>query len=208
MQRLAGLVLGLATAWLLIAADVLLGGPISDADVWLADHVHAPRRSPLELALLFWTHMHSHVAILLYSTVFALLLARRRAWEWVLAVAVAVPGAMFLNYSLKLAVQRSGPVLDNPALALETYSFPSGHTAASVAFYGMLAAYLGFRFPKYRGVFVGAAGAGVALVSFSRMALGALYFGDVLAALVSTGAWLLLCVGTVHARLAACSPPA
>ncbi len=203
MARRTGAVVTLALLWLALAADVLYGGPVSGLDVWLADHVQAPRRSPLELALLFWTHMHSHVAILLYSSVFALLLALRRAREWLLGVAVAVPGAMFLNYSLKLAVQRSRPVLDNPALALETYTFPSGHTAGSVALYGMLAAYLAFRFPKYRGVFIGGAAALIAAASFSRMALGGLYFGDILAALVSTGAWLLLCVGSVNARLAA-----
>lgn len=182
---------------------MLLGGPISDLDVWLADRVHAPRRSPLELAMLFWTHLHSHVAILLYSAVFVLLLARRRAWAWAIGVVLAVPGGMLLNHSLKLIVQRSRPVLDNPALALETYSFPSGHTAASAVFYGMLAAYLSFRFPKQRGLFVGAAAGLVVLVSFSRMALGVHYFGDVLAALVSSGAWLVICLGSVHAWLAA-----
>lgn len=182
---------------------MLLGGPISDLDVWLAERVQAPRRSPVELALLFWTHLHSHAAILLYSAVLVLLLIRRRAWAWAIGVAVAVPGGMLLNYSLKLAVQRSRPVLDNPALALETYSFPSGHTAASAVFYGMLAAYLAFRFPKYRRRFAGAAAGLVVLVSYSRMALGAHYFGDVLAALVSSAAWLVICVGSVHAWLAA-----
>jgi membrane-associated phospholipid phosphatase len=43
----------------------------------------------------------------------------------------------------------------------------------------------------------------VLLVSYSRMALGVHYFGDVLAALVSTGAWLVICLAAVHAWLAA-----
>lgn len=199
MKRPAALI-ALAAAWLAVAADVLYGGPISTLDVWLADHVLLPRRSPVALAMLFWTNLHSLVAIALYATVFGLLLARRRAWEWVTGIVLAVPGGMLLNAVLKLAVQRSRPVLDNPVLALETYSFPSGHTAAATVFYGMLAAYLVSRFPKYRIAFVSGAVALVMSVSYSRMALGVHYFGDVVAALFSSGAWLVICLRAVHAR--------
>jgi undecaprenyl-diphosphatase len=196
-------VLALAALWLALAADVLYGGPVSHADVWLAGVAVVPRRSTVALAMLFWTHLHSLLAILVYTGAFALLLARRRAWAWAVGVAVTVPGAMLVNYALKLAVQRTRPVLENPVLALNTYSFPSGHTAAAVAFYGMLAAYLGERFPRYRGVFLAGAAALVVLVAYSRMALGVHYFGDVIAAALSTSAWLVICLGGVHAWAAA-----
>lgn len=189
----------LAAAWLAIAADVLYGGPVSALDGWLADRVQAPRRSVLSLAMLFWTDLHSHVAILVYSAAFVLVLARRRAWPWLFGVLAAVPGSMLLNAALKALVQRSRPVLDNPVLALETYSFPSGHAAASLAFYGMLAAYLAWRFPRQRALFFSCAAALVVLVAYSRMALGVHYFGDVLAAALSTSAWLVICLGRVHA---------
>lgn len=202
MKRLAA-VAALAAGWLLIAVDVLYGGPISSLDVWLAERLQAPRGSPFTLALVFWTHLHSHVAILVYSALFALLLARRRAWPWLVGVAAAVPGGMLLNAALKAVIQRTRPVLENPVLALETYSFPSGHTAASAVFYGMLAAYLAHRFPRFRKTWIGGALGCVLLVSYSRMALGVHYFGDVVAALLSSGAWLVICLGSVHAWLAA-----
>jgi undecaprenyl-diphosphatase len=203
LAKRTAVVVALALLWLALAADVLYGGPVSSLDVWLADRVRAPRYSLLAMAMLFWSHLHSHVAILAYTAALVLLLARRRAWPWALGVALAVPGALLLNALLKLAVQRSRPVLENPILALNTYSFPSGHTAASAAFYGMLAAYLASRYPARRAVFAAAAGALVVLVAYSRMALGVHYFGDVVAALLSTGAWLVICVGSVHARHAA-----
>jgi membrane-associated phospholipid phosphatase len=199
----AAAVLVLVAAWLAIAADVLYGGPVSALDGWLADRAHAPRRSTLSLAMLFWTHLHSHVAILTYTALLALILARRRAWPWLVGVLITVPGAMLLNAALKALVQRTRPVLENPVLALETYSFPSGHTAASLAFYGMLAAYLACRFPRQRALFFAGAVALVALVAYSRMALGVHYFGDVLAAALSTSAWLVICLGGVHAWHAA-----
>lgn len=205
MKRLAA-VCALAAVWLAIAVDVLFGGPISELDGWLAERAQLPHRSAVTLALLFWTNLHSQVAILVYSALFALLLARRRAWAWAIGLALAVPGGMLLNYALKLAIRRSRPVLENPVLALETYSFPSGHTAAATVFYGMLAAYLAFRFPRHRALVIGAAAAAIVLVSYSRMALGVHYFGDVLAALMSSGAWLVICLGAVHAWLAARPP--
>src|SRR5689334_19600917 len=106
MRRYAA-VIALAAAWLAVAVDVLYGGPISNLDGWIAERVLLPRRSPVTLAVLFWTNLHSLVAISLYATVFALLLARRRAWDWVVGVALAVPGGMLLNAALKLAIQRS-----------------------------------------------------------------------------------------------------
>lgn len=199
MKRTAA-VLALVAAWLLVATDVLLGGPISDLDGWLADRVALPRRSPATLAMIFWTNLHSYTAILIYSALFALLLARRRAWDWARAVVVAVPCGMLLNAALKLAIERTRPVLDNPVLALETYSFPSGHTAAALLFYGMLAAYLASRFPRWRWLLIAGAVLLVTLVAYSRMALGVHYFGDVLAATLSSGAWLVICLGVAQRR--------
>jgi len=199
LAKRTGLVLALAVLWLALAADILYGGPVSSLDVWLAERVQAPRRSALGLAMLFWTNLHSLLAILSYSALFILLLARRRNWPWVVGVALGVPGAMLLSYALKLAIQRTRPVLENPILALNTSSFPSGHTAASVAFYGMLAAYLAARFPRQRDLFIAVASALVVLVAYSRMALGVHFFGDVVAALLSTGVWLVICLAAIHA---------
>jgi membrane-associated phospholipid phosphatase len=200
-------IFALAAAWLAIAVDVLHGGPISHVDVWIADRLQAPENSLAWLALLFWTNLQSTVAILVYSAVFALLLVRRRAWAWALGVAIAVPGGMVLNASLQLAIERSRPVLDNPVLALNTASFPSGHTAAAAVFYGMLAAYLSFRFPNRSRLFLSGAAVLVVLAGLSRMALGVQYFGDVLGALVSSSAWLMACLGGLEAWQAARRSP-
>lgn len=193
----------LVAAWLAIAADVLYGGPISHFDVWLAERIAVAPYTRLAFALQFWTNLHSQVAILAYATVFVLLLGRRRAWDWAAGVALAVPCGMLLNAALKALVQRSRPVLENPILALNTYSFPSGHVAASTLFYGMLAAYLAYRYPRFRRLWSAAAVLPILLVAYSRMALGVHYFGDVLAALASSGAWLVICLGRVHVRHAA-----
>jgi undecaprenyl-diphosphatase len=69
-----------------------------------------------------------------------------REWYWMLTLALAVGGGEALNVLLKHAYERARPVFDDPVVELMTYSFPSGHTAGAVLFYGVLAAFLVSRF--------------------------------------------------------------
>ncbi|HEU5317074.1 MAG TPA: VTT domain-containing protein, partial [Chloroflexota bacterium] len=128
-------------------------------------------------------------------------LARMREKYWILTLWLAVGGGLLLNWLLKLSYERARPRFDDPLLTLTTYSFPSGHTAGAVVFYGVLAAFLVSRFhqPWKRLACVTGAVVAVALVAFSRMYLGAHYLSDVLAAICSSTAWLVLCLASVHA---------
>lgn len=192
---LAGM-LFLAIAW-----NVAAGSWLVALDARIAAWLHARGNEALIAFLLAVTHLNSWAAIGIWSAAFALVLARMREWYWMLTLAVAVAGAMLLNLLLKQAYERLRPRFDDPLLVLETYSFPSGHTAVAVAFYGVLAAFLVSRFydARRRAACVIGASAAVALVAFSRIYLGAHYFSDVVAAVCSSTAWLALCLAGGHA---------
>ena len=185
----------LAIAWNVLdrTAMVVLDAKLA---AWLHEH-GSPALTPFLLAV---THLNSTVAISIYSMVFALLLARMREWYWILTLALAVPGGLALNVLFKHAYERARPVFDKPLLELATYSFPSGHTAGAVVFYGVLAAFLVSRFydRRRRSACVILAIAAVALVAFSRLYLGAHYLSDVVAAACASTAWLVLCLSGVH----------
>jgi undecaprenyl-diphosphatase len=134
------------------------------------------------------------------SIVFAMVLAKMREWYWILTLALAVGGGLVLNVLLKHVYERARPVFDTPLVELMSYSFPSGHTAGAVVFYGVLAAFLVSRVYDWRlrAVIVIGAIVAVALVGFSRIYLGAHYLSDVLAAACSSTAWLVLCLTAVH----------
>ena len=82
-------------------------------------------------------------------------------------------------------------------MTLASYSFPSGHTAATTLFYGFLVLLL-LRRPGQsalrRGAIVVGAVVMVLLVATSRVYLGAHYLSDVLAAMLEGVLWLALCV--------------
>ena len=164
---------------------------------WMEAH-HTPGLVAFFLAL---THLHSVAAIGAWSLVFGIVLARLRERYWMLTLALAVGGAMILNLVLKSAFERLRPRFANPLLFLDTFSFPSGHTAGSVAFYGVLAAFLVSRFGdrQRRAACVAGAIGAVSLVALSRVYLGAHYLTDVLAAMCSSTVWLVLCLAGGHA---------
>jgi undecaprenyl-diphosphatase len=186
--------------FLTLAWDVAAREPIVDIDVavtsWFEDH----RSEGLTEFLLAVTQVHALAAIGLWSVAFALVLARMREWYWMLTLGLAVGGGMLLNVALKVAFERARPQMDDPLVLLDTYSFPSGHTAASTVFYGVLAAFLVSRYrdPRRRVAFVAFAVSMVALVAVSRVYLGAHYMSDVLAAMCASIVWLVLVLSSVH----------
>jgi undecaprenyl-diphosphatase len=117
-----------------------------------------------------------------------------------LTVALSIAGGLALNVLFKHAFERARPHFDHAPVALETYSFPSGHTAAATVFYGVLAAFLVSRThdKRLRAALVIGAIAAVVLVAFTRVYLGAHYPSDVVAAAAASTAWLTLCLATVH----------
>jgi undecaprenyl-diphosphatase len=186
----------LAIAWNVTArtALVALDGRVA---TWL--HEHGTRG----LTAFFFgvTNLHSPLAMAAWSAIFAAYLARLREWYWVLTLAASVGGGMLVNTFLKMSYERLRPHFDDPLLVLQSFSFPSGHTAGAVLFYGVLAAFLVSRFydARRRAACVAGAVFAVMLVAFSRMYLGAHYLSDVVAAACASAVWLVLCLSAGHA---------
>lgn len=184
-----------------IAWNVSSRSPMVRLDASLAAWLHAHAAPGLTAFLVAVTHLNSTVAIGAWSAVFTGVLARMRQKYWILTLWLAVGGGLLLNVLLKISYQRARPSFDDPLVTLTTYSFPSGHTAGAVVFYGVLAAFLVSRFhePWKRLATVAGAIVAVTLVAFSRLYLGAHYLSDVLAAACSSTAWLVLCLAAGHA---------
>ena len=133
------------------------------------------------------------IGVALGLAVAALLWKRR--WHAVLTLVLTVPGGMLLGEWLKLLVHRPRPYTVGPLVDWAGYSFPSGHTIGATLLYGLLALTLLRVLPRRRWQVVAvvlAAGL-ILVVGFSRIALGAHYFSDVIAAIFFGLMWLAVC---------------
>lgn len=107
-------------------------------------------------------------------------------------VCANVVGALVLNQVLKFIVQRPRP--DGYRLAVESsYSFPSGHSMISMAFYGLLI-WMIWKYERddvMRHVWCCLFGLVVVMVGISRIYLGVHYASDVIAGFCVSLIWLV-----------------
>lgn len=106
-------------------------------------------------------------------------------------VCANVIGALILNQALKFLIQRPRP--DGFRLATETgYSFPSGHSMISMAFYGLLI-WMIWKYEKdniLRHVWCCLFAVIIVMVGISRIYLGVHYASDVIGGFCASVLWL------------------
>lgn len=184
----AALVLGLATL------DVVTGGPISAHDpgavAWMGAH-HAAGMN----VLMIWTSLlGGPAATSVYAALVAAAYAMRRRFTAAAAIAALVYGGVLLNFSLKLVLERARPIVEAPLVTLPTYSFPSGHAAASTIFGGLICVvtWRSSTSRTRRSIIAAAIALLVAMVWTSRVYLGLHYPTDIIAGAAEGCIWLLL----------------
>lgn len=200
MKRQTLLIL-IATAALVcfaaIASDAIYGGPLRAIEVRLAsaiDYRAHPQLTPLMLVV---TNVGSAALVSVVAAIAMAVLLRRQQRRSAMFLVIAVYGGMLLNAGLKQVFRRARPLLENPILVLETYSFPSGHAVAATVLYGGLAmvTITAARTAKARNGTLGVAIALILATCLSRIYLGVHHLSDVLAGMMEGFAWLIVCHG-------------
>jgi undecaprenyl-diphosphatase len=129
---------------------------------------------PLSLGITAWLLLHQRVRVAVLTAIGGL-------------------GALGLEAALKALFQRPRPEVFTPLQHATGYSFPSGHTTASVVIYGLLAYLIGQRLHGLsRVLLLLAAISLVVFVALSRVYLGVHYPTDVLGSLLVGSAWLII----------------
>jgi Membrane-associated phospholipid phosphatase len=123
---------------------------------------------------------------------------KRHSWDASVLI-VALSGASFMNWMLKLGFHRDRPGGPSLAQALG-YSFPSGHAMVSLVFYGMIIYLIWVNFRRGLGVYVMTIFLAVLIMSIgiSRIYLGVHYPSDVIAGYAAGGCWLSGCILGLH----------
>lgn len=183
-----------------LAWGVAARTPLVLTDLHITQWMAAHRTEPVTAAMLGISLLHSVGAIATWTLLFGAWLAWMRERYWLVTLGLAVGGGMVLNWALKLLYERARPELDDPLVVLQTFSFPSGHTAGATLFHGVLAAYLAYKVRTHaqRMGVIAFAAVMVVLVALSRVYLGAHYASDVVAAACSSTVWLVICIVGMH----------
>jgi membrane-associated phospholipid phosphatase len=167
--------------------------PLARADAGARDDLHSyavQNESFVSAMRVLSTLGSTSVWVAVFALVVAWLLWRRLP-RLALFVLVTVAGSSLLNQVVKVAVDRSRPVLPNPVEHANGMSFPSGHAQAAIVGYAVL---LLVFLPVVHGGWRRMAGCGAVLlvlaIGFSRVALGVHYVSDVLAGYILGAAWV------------------
>lgn len=158
---------------------------------WLGDHLRGPIGETL-LMVYRLSGKHFTSFLVLAALIFVLI---KRWWRDLRLLVMATGGILVIvDLMLKPLFDRARP----PAqmLELEGRSFPSGHAAGAVAFYGAMVMILAAHHPRLRRPLAIGAGLWVLLVWLSTLYARAHWPTDLLAGGGVGLAWLIICVAT------------
>lgn len=184
------LVLGL---WLFfgILEEVAEGDTIVDLDTVVFEFLRSLRGAPFDRAMIAITGLGDAHVVMPVTLAGLLALTAFKRWRAALYLMTATAGAAIFVAGVKRVIQRPRPVSIYDGLA--EYSFPSGHACMSVVLYGFLAMLLiQASSPAWRRTIAFATLLLIAMISFSRLYLGAHWLSDVAAGIAFGIAWIAL----------------
>jgi membrane-associated phospholipid phosphatase len=169
-----------------------LAGPDHEVAGWF--HAHLTRTFVTVLRAVTEFGSSEWIGAVLFFL--ALYFVWKKWWPSLVTLIVAVPGGMLLNEWVKVLVHRQRPFIDGPFVDWSGYSFASGHTIGATLLYGQLLILVlpVLKARHWRLLSISSAISLVGLVGFSRIALGAHFLTDVLAAILFGIIWLAFCL--------------
>jgi undecaprenyl-diphosphatase len=200
---LALLVVLVALGWLLakVVNDNAIGRADAGVSRWLARR-HSPGLNDLTKLTTELGGTLTITALAVLTVAGTALLWRR--WREPMLVAAAVAGEVGIFLVVTLLVDRQRPPVPHLDQAPPTSSFPSGHTAASIALYGAVAVLTceRARSALVRGLFIALAVVIPVIVAASRLYRGMHYLSDVLGGVLLGGCWLYAAVHGIRLGVA------
>jgi len=173
-----------------------MANPLAGPDHEVAGWFHAHLTRTFVTVLRAFTEFGSSEWIGVVLFLLVVFFVWKRWWPSLVTLIVAVPGGMLLNELVKVLVHRHRPFVDGPFVDWSGYSFASGHTIGATLLYGQLALFILpiIKRRRWRTLTVSSAALLIALVGFSRIALGTHFLTDVLAAIFFGIIWLAFCL--------------
>jgi undecaprenyl-diphosphatase len=142
------------------------------------------------------TQLGGWKAITIGSLSVIIYLLFKKRMDYLLAYVTAILGGNVLFLILKMVIHRVRPISETSLIGVVGWSFPSGHAAMSVIFYGMFSYFMMRETESWKLSVLTAVTAlfVVFLIGFSRIYLQVHYLSDVVAGYVGGLFWLTICL--------------
>jgi membrane-associated phospholipid phosphatase len=185
--------------FLALAISVQRQGTVVAFDSALANALSMSMSTALLWLLSWFTYLGDRNFLTGLSVLMTLYLLWRGLWPLALFCAVATGLGGALNWLLKHTFERVRPDHEHGYVNAVGWSFPSGHSSASMAVYGV-ACYLLWRLapPAWRTPCVAFMAALIMAIGLSRILLQVHFASDVMAGLSVSLGWLALCVAVAE----------
>jgi undecaprenyl-diphosphatase len=186
-------------------ADEMLDGDTRRFDEGVRNFVHDFAAPALTSVMQLASFLGSTLFLIIFGVVIVIALYLRKHRRGAILFTITTVGSSILLFTLKLAFRRARPEPFFDTILPASYSFPSGHSLASLCFYGALAVILSDRTDNLRLqiiIWISAVTM-ILLIGISRIYLGVHHPSDVVAGYAVGLIWVMtIAIGDklVHAR--------
>ena len=193
LHELVGLVVAALSAWAFFAMadEVPERGGMVRLDLAISTWMEAHSTESGERIFLLVSQLDTVLTVILVAA--AVLFVIRRDWRHLAVLALTAGGGVILNTELKALFHRTRPIYASE-FQVSLWSFPSGHAMDCLIGYGLIAYWIGARFPKAKLASHLIAAALILLIGFARIYLGVHYLSDVAAGFAGGLLWLAVCI--------------
>lgn len=210
LRKRTAALFALATTGLfaLLAIAIEADGRLVAFDQHVTDQVRASLGLQALNLLAAVTHLGDSKGLVVASAVIALILLLSRHYLLAAAWCLSLLGNGLLIRIGKDLFQRVRPLHDHGFVVETGYSFPSGHAAGSLMFYGLLAYVLATLLPpRWAKPLLMAAVSLILLIGSSRVLLQVHFVSDVCAGYALGSGWLALCIAAIEFLRTSRRPP-
>ena len=167
----------------------ILNGQIAKFDTFIYKMIISLKSNSVTTILKFITELGSAKALILITLICLIFIKSKKIGT---SIAINLASIGLLNYLLKIIIQRPRPPLEFRMVEESGFSFPSGHSMASLAFYGLIIYFLfkNINSKKTRNIICTSLVLLIFLIGISRIYLGVHYASDVLAGLIFSVGYL------------------
>ena len=183
-----------------LVEDFLATDPIIAVDTRLANLLYVFRSPELIPVFLWITVLGKVMPVIIFAVIVSFILWLWSKRNYILPLWFTLAGSLFTTFIGKLSLHRARPEGLVPVYAEQSYSFPSGHATAAVAFYGFLI-YLIWRDTRKWKYKINLAFVGfviIAAIGLSRLYLGVHFLSDVLSGYLVGFLWLIIGVSIIE----------